>query len=220
MYELPQNEWVVIFYEQTGATRLCPTLDFAKQQIASKTAKQVIYRNATDFKTRHDHMALERFWSVAYKNAKWALPKSATGSLRDYEPTAPNTDTVNLAALFWQMLQDIGDRLAVARVKTDTPKEQYEFKLGAMNDLRADEENYKEKYNNQSRILFEAILENGKQFMTEDEVKKLIYTLVANRELKTKQEPWTVWQYYRPQFMKDGYVLRGGSNKTRQIKAK
>jgi hypothetical protein len=68
-------------------------------------------------------------------------------------------------------------------------------------------------YNKQAKTVFVALLENGRQFLTEEDIKKLIYSLVAERKLLTKQEPWVIFQYYRPQFIKDGYVIRGRAPK-------
>src|SRR5690606_7036716 len=107
-----------------------------------------------------------------------------------------------------QFMQDVGDRLAKATVRGDQGKDHHEIKLGLINDLVESGE-IKSKYNKQAGILLRALLDNGKQFLLEEEIKKMILGLVVSRELKTKQEPWVVWQYYRPQFIKDGYVLRG-----------
>lgn len=208
MHELPQDEWVVIFYKQTGATRLCPTLDFAKHTVTSPHMYDTIYKSPGDFRQRHDHHTLENFWRAVYKNAAWRVPKTATGSLERYEETPPDVGTEEFCKLLWQFMQDVGDRLVKAAVKGDQSKDHHEIKLGLIRELIESGE-IKAKYNKQASILLAALLDYGKQFLLEDEIKRMILGLVASRELKTKQEPWVVWQYYRPQFIKDGYVLRG-----------
>jgi hypothetical protein len=94
------------------------------------------------------------------------------------------------------------------------PKENYQLRVVDMTKLSSDEEAFKNKYNKQARTVFQALLDTGKEFLTEEEIKKAIYRLVAERALKTKQEPWVIFQYYRPQFIKDGYVIRGRKSKT------
>lgn len=214
--ELPLNEWVVIFYPTTGAARLCPTLDFARNVAKSTlTFNKHVYRSPNDFRTRHDHHELERSWVELYKTAAWRFPKTATGHIENYTKTPPDVDTETFCKLLWEFIQDVGDRLTVPQItgsKAET-KEQYQLKLGAMRQLMEDEDAYKKKYNNQARIVFEALYNNYEEFLNENEIKKIILNLVAQRKLKTKQEPWTIFQYYRPQFIKDGYVIRGRAPK-------
>lgn len=211
-FSLPTREWIVIFYPQTGATRLCPSIDFAENTVSSRASFAThAYKSPKDFQTRHDHLTLEKFWSAAYKNAKWSLPKTAIGKLDDYPETPPDLTTEVFAKQLWELLQDIGERMRVARLDTfsNKTKENYELLLGEMKKLIDDEVAFEEKYNNQARIVFTALFDNGKQFLNEEEIKQVIYAIVANRTLKTKQKPWVVFQYYRPQFIKDGYVVRG-----------
>jgi hypothetical protein len=214
--ELPINEWVVIFYPQTGATRLCPTLDFAKNVLTSRASfASNVYKSPKDFRTRYDHAFLENCWRAAYRHASWVLPKTATGTLDKYEATPPDTDTETFCNLLWEFLQDVGDRLTQPRINTDKSKEHYEIKLEAMYQLIDAEKDFKNKYNNQARTVFEALYHNGQQFLDETQIKKLIFELVADRALKTKQKPWVIFQYYRPQFIKDGYIVRGRQPRNR-----
>lgn len=218
MFELPTREWIVIFYPTTGATRLCPTLDFAKNYVNGSTFAKHGYKSPADFRARHDHHALEKMWKELYKSRSWAMPKSAIGKLEDYSPEPPDVGTEEFCKLFWEFLQDVGDRLIAPQMsgtKAQT-KEKYELKLAAMHQLMDDEEAFKEQYNNQARIVFRALFDHGKQFLNEDEIKRIIFTLVAERKLKTKQEPWVIFQYYRPEFIRDGYVIRGRAPKTRE----
>lgn len=213
MHELPQDEWVVIFYPRTGSLRLCPTLDFARHTVSSQHSEKHIYKSPGDFRQRHDHHTLENFWRAVFKQASWHLPKTATGSLEQYGETPPDMDTESFVKRLWQFMQDIGDRLSTPSIKSDKSKSHYEFKLGLMDALSKNEEDFKEKYNNQARTVFMALLNNNEQFMDEDDIKNLILRLVADRKLKTKQKPWVIFQYYRPQFIKDGFVVRGRAPK-------
>lgn len=212
VFELPVNEWVVIFYPTTGSVRLCPTLDFATNMLSAGSAKHHVFKSPKDFRQRFDHTRLEECWRKAYDNAKWSFPKTATGELDLYDREPPDVDTETFVNYFWQFLQDVGDRVQKPRMQAATKtKENYELKFDLMYELISDEEAFKEKYNNQARKVFTALYNNGSQFLLEDEIKKIIYTMVAERQLKTKQKPWVIFQYYRPQFIKDGYIVRGRS---------
>lgn len=213
MSELPLNEWIVIFYPQTGATRLCPTLDFAHKHLKTVVTTN-LYKSPNDFRVKHDHNFLEKCWRTVHARHTDYMPRTATGSIEDHSYDPPDTGTEEFARLLWQLLQDVGERLSVpetggSRNDITSTKENYEFRLADMSQLIGDEEAFKLKYNNQARIVFEALWHKNEQFLDEDEIKKLIYMLVANRSLKTKQKPWVVFQYYRPQFIKDGFVIRG-----------
>lgn len=216
--ELPLKEWVVIFYPTTGAARLCPTLDFARKAVTSDTAfYQHVYKSANDFRVKHDHLTLERCWAELHKMVSWRFPKTAVGKIEDYSPEPPDVDTETFARMLWEFIQDVGDRLRAPQMsgtKSQT-KENYELKLGDMQKLISDTDAYKEQYNNQARIVFSALVDNGEQFLGEDQIKRLILSLVVERKLKTKQEPWVIFQYYRPQFIKDGYIIRGRAPKSR-----
>jgi len=208
-HELPIREWVAIFYPTTGAVRLCPSVDFAKQSISASSFNKHLYKSPNDFRQRHDHATLENCWRLLHKHVSWQFPKTAIGSIDSYSDVPPDTGTEDFCNLFWDFIQDVGDRLQAPQVKTDREKDHYELVIGKMTALVNDLEVFKLTYNKQARTVFKALLDTGKQFLTEEEIKKLIYGLVAQRQLKTKQEPWIIFQYYRPQFIKDGYVVRG-----------
>lgn len=207
-FELPINEWIVLFYPQTGVARLCPSLDFARDHIKS-ASMTTIYRNPQDFKNKHDHFALEKCWRALHKHCQWKMPRTAIGSLSDYDETPPDTSTDAFVRMFWQFLQDVGDRLQAPSDGATKTKEQYELKFKLMDELIRDPFTFDAKYNNQARTVFTALFDHGKQFLEEEEIKYLILKLVADRKLKTNQKPWVIFQYYRPQFIKDGYIVRG-----------
>lgn len=214
MPELPINEWIVIFYPRTGAVRLCPSLDYATQTLSSKSAAQHIYKSPNDFRTRHDHHSLESFWVLLHKHVSWGFPKTAVGSLENYSQQPPDVGTEEFCKLFWNFIQDVGDRLVAPQQEVQRSKEHYELRLSKMKEL-IESEDYKKTYNNQARTVFETLYQENKQFLVEDEIRSLILGLVAARRLKTKQDPWVIFQYYRPQFIKDGFIVRGKASKDR-----
>jgi hypothetical protein len=215
--QLPIDEWIVIFYPQTGVARLCPSLDFAANILSSRSAfASHVFKSPNDFRVRYDHTKLEECWKLLYKSTAHYLPKTAIGKLDDHSPEPPDCGTEEFAKRFWSFIQDVGDRLSTPRMQVmGTPKHNYQLRLADMDKLYEDTEAFKNKYNKQARCVFTALLNEGKEFLTEEEIKKVIYRLVAARELKTKQEPWVIFQYYRPQFIKDGYVIRGRASKSK-----
>lgn len=217
--QLPLKEWIVIFYPNTGAVRLCPTLDFARNTVSGSTYYTNVYKSPNDLRVKHDHATLEKAWKEVYKTASWRFPKTATGKLEDYTATPPDVDTETFSKMLWEFIQDVGDRLMapmMSGTKSQT-KEKYELKLGEMKKLIFDEKAFKEKYNNQARTVFEALYYNNEQFLNEEEIKVIILGLVAERKLKTRQKPWVIFQYYRPEFIKGGFVIRGRVPKTERL---
>lgn len=215
--QLPVDEWIVLFYPQTGAARLCPSIDFAKNSVGAKSFLSNGYKSPADFRFKHDHAKLENCWRLVHEHHSWSMPKTAIGKLEDFSPDPPDCGTEEFCNRLWEFIQAVGDRLTKPRIQVmGKPKEHYELKLALMKDA-VENGTVQEIYNKQARTLFLALLDTGKEFLNEEEIKKLIYGLVAARALKTKQEPWVIFQYYRPQFINDGYVVRGGKpRKSRQ----
>lgn len=53
----------------------------------------------------------------------------------------------------------------------------------------------------QAISMIEIILEDGRERFTEDEMKAVIAEGAAAGQLKTKQDPWRIFQYYRPKLI-------------------
>lgn len=66
------------------------------------------------------------------------------------------------------------------------------------------------RYPRQARIILKAVLATGTAHHTEDDLQKLMLNLIATGQLKTKQDHWRIFQYYRPQYINDGFLIRGG----------
>lgn len=66
------------------------------------------------------------------------------------------------------------------------------------------------RYPRQARIILKAVLATGSAHHTEDELQKLMLNLLSTGQLKTKQDQWRIFQYYRPQYINDGFLIRGG----------
>lgn len=66
------------------------------------------------------------------------------------------------------------------------------------------------RYPRQARIILKAVLATNSAYHSEDELQKLMLNLIATGQLRTKQDHWRVFQYYRPQYINDGFLIRGG----------
>lgn len=211
MYDtvLPPTEWIVVFYPRTGALRLHPSLDAAQHHLSKPAWPLNIYRSPLDFKHRHDHFALEDFWEKVYKNCLWRFPKYAIGTLEEWEPRGPDLPTEEFSYKLWEFFQAVGDRVAKLSIHQTKSRFHYELHLDKMKRLVYDEVEFKNTYNKQQRAIFSRLCEFPSPYLLEDEIRKMMFELVAARRLKTKQDPWLIFQYYRPQFIKDGFISRG-----------
>lgn len=206
---LSPNEWIVVFYPTTGALRLHPSLDAAKHSISPHSWPLHIYRSPLDFKHRHDHFALERFWNLVYKNCLWRMPRLALGNLEDWEPQGPDLPTEEFSYKLWEFFQAVGDRVTKLSIHKTKSRFHYELHLDKMRKLASDEVLFKQTYNKQQRVIFTRLCQMQSPYMMEIDLKKMMLELLASRLLKTKQDSWLIFQYYRPQFIKDGFISRG-----------
>lgn len=75
---------------------------------------------------------------------------------------------------------------------------------------KASESNNAVHMQNQALIVHRAILDyhasSGKEYITEGDVKDLMTNLRDSGKLKTKQDPFRIFQYYRPALIKAGLL--------------
>lgn len=207
--ELPENEWIVVFYPQTCALRLHPTLDAAKQHISRHAWPLYIFKSPRDFQLRFDHFQLEKFWRGINENVTWRPSSHALGPFLPEDATPPDLPTEQFCKELWQYMQRVGDRVVRLFITKTKSKEHYELKLDKMKALIADTEVFKKTYPKQARLILEALSNQPSPYMLEADIEKLMNFLVAQGKIKTKQPAWRLMQFYRPQFIKDGYILRG-----------
>lgn len=209
MNELPDNEWVVVFYPQTGTARLYPTIEAAKQMMSKHGFAVHCYRSPKDFQTRHDHLALEKFWTRLYKTAAWRWPKTARGPMiTEADATPPDCDTERFTHEFWEFIQRVGDRVTRLSVTQTRSKDHYFLNLNKLRELVASED-FKGSYPKQCRVIIERLSKYETPYVLEEELERMMRNLLATAQLKTKQDVWLIFQYYRPQLIKDGLIVRG-----------
>lgn len=210
MTELPEDEWVVVFYPQTGALRLHPTVEAAKQHLSKYGFISHCYKSPKDFQTRHDHFALESFWRKIYDNATWRWPKEALGpKIAESDAAPPDCDTERFTHELWSFMQRVGDRVKKLSVAQTRSKDHYFLNLVRMRELISDEETFKKSYPKQCRVIINRLSKYETPYVLESELERMMLNLLATGQLKTKQDPWLIFQYYRVQLIKDGLVARG-----------
>lgn len=65
-------------------------------------------------------------------------------------------------------------------------------------------------YPRQAQQILNALIARDKAISLESDLEQMMNELVANRTIKTKQDPWRLFQFYRPQFIDDSLIQRGG----------
>ena len=208
--ELTDNEWIVVFYPQTCAVRLFPTIEAARQQLSIAGFVSNVYKSPIDFQRRFDHHQLEKFWVTICKNAEWRWPKYAKGPRlqpQDYE--FPDLGTEAFAKELWALIQRVGDRIIRLSTSQTRSKDHYELNLTKMRELVASED-FKKMYPKQCRIIIERLSRYESPYQLESELERMMKNLFISGILKTKQDSWLIFQYYRVQLIKDGLLNRGG----------
>lgn len=206
---LPDDEWVMVFYPTTGALRLHPSLDAAKHSISRLSWPIHIYKSPLDFQHRFDHLELEKLWAKVYKNVAWRFPRTAVGKVSEADAIPPDAPTDDFVKLMWAFFQRVGDRVTRLSIQQTRSKDHYELHINKMKALIADEQAYKEKYPKQARIIFTRLAQETTPYILEKDLELMMNGLVALGQLKTKQPAWRIFQYYRPQFIDDGFISRG-----------
>lgn len=56
------------------------------------------------------------------------------------------------------------------------------------------------------RILTRAIKDNGGEYVTEEDLKKAVVKAAEEKTLVTRQDPWRIFQYYRPTLLRMGLI--------------
>lgn len=207
--ELPDAEWIVVFYPQTCAIRLFPTLDAARQQLSVAGFYSSVYKAPLDFQKKYDHHQLEAFWTKICKLAEWRWPKYAKGPrLTPQDHEIPDLGTEAFTKELWNLIQRVGDRIIRLSVTQTRSKDHYELNLTKMRELVASE-GFKKMYPKQCRVIIERLSRYDSPYQLESELERMMKNLFVSGQIKTKQDIWLIFQYYRVQLIKDGLVTRG-----------
>lgn len=208
--EMVENEWIVSFYPQTCSIRLFPTIEAARQQLSIHGFATNVFKSPLDFQKRFDHFQLEAFWIKIIENSDWRWPRLAKGPrLEDHEREVPDCGTEAFSHLLWSLIQRVGDRVVRLSVSQTRSKDHYELNLQKMREL-VKLEGFNKLYPKQCRVIIERLSKYESPYQLESELERMMKNLIVQGTLKTKQDPWLIFQYYRKQLMDDGLFSRGG----------
>lgn len=208
-HEMPADEWIVAFYPQTCAIRLYPTVEAARQQLSIHGFAANVFKSPLDFQRRFDHFQLEAFWTKIIEWSDWRWPRLAAGPrLSDHDRIIPDLGTEAFTQELWKLIQRVGDRVVRLSVSQAKSKDHYELNLPKLRELVASED-FKKAYPKQCRIIIERLSRYESPYQLESELERMMKNLVSSGQLRTKQDAWLLMQYYRPQLIKDGLIIRG-----------
>ena len=209
MYDNPDHDWVAVIYPQTGAVRLHRDLESAQQTISWRSWPNYIFKNRNALKA-WSHLDLEVLWVLIYQFTEWRHPRTALGPFLETDHHAPDCGTEELLDRMWDMIQRRCDRVLGPMGSEVRRKTFYEINLDYLRPLAENVAVYKATFNRQARTILSELVSRGKRYYEEEEFRLMMNELVASRTLKTKQDPFLIFQYYRPTFIDYGIVSRGG----------
>lgn len=126
-----------------------------------------------------------------------------------YDPMPEVPDTGDKALDVWELFKKVGDYCGfktVTKAAGTKPKENYLISLDAIAIAKA--AGYY-TYPRQAQIILDTLLAAGQSYYREAELNALMHDLVARRIIKTRQDPWRIFQFYRPQFIDAQLIERG-----------
>jgi hypothetical protein len=210
MSEPTVDDVVAVVYPQTGALRIFATQSLAKMHVAPTELARYGMRSALDMKRSYAHDKLETIWRKLHEHMVWGMPRTAVGPApQESELTPPDCGTDLLADELWALMLRVGDRVTEAATIQRADRSQYHVRRDKIALILDDEEALK-AYPRQCKLILTALYELKDEFVHEDKIKRMMTELALYGGLKTKQDPFLIWQYYRVQLVKDGLVSRGG----------
>lgn len=214
--ERPPGQWVVVLFPQTKAKdysdiRLYPSMDAATNRYAKATRTLHIYGSPGELVHRHGGPTLHKFLvdlvdqfsSVDQRYPKCEIAKdelTANIEIHSSQRQAVGDE-------LWRVCQLVGDKCTGPSVNADDD-EHFKIRIDRMTTPEGREK--WGKFPKQARQIIEALIANAKSIMPESELHKLVSGLVANRIMKTKQDPWRIFAYYAPMFGDAGLLYYPG----------
>jgi len=204
--ERPSGQWVVVLFPQNkikdySDVRLFPTMDAATNRYAKATRTQHIYSSPGEMVHRHGGPVLHKFLVDLVEQYDRPAERYKTCEIGDGELIA-NTEIhsskrTEVADELWRVCQLIGDK-TLGIVSSGDDDDKFKIRIDRMTTPEGRE--IWSKFPKQARQIIEALITNAKSIMTESELQKLVAKLVADRVMKTKQDPWRIFAYYAPMF--------------------
>lgn len=206
------DDVVAVIYPQTGALRVYANMALAKMHVAPSELARYGMRSALDLKRTFAHDRLEVIWRKLFDHMVWGMPKSAVGPAPtglDLDP--PDCGTDLLADQLWDLMLRVGDRINQVTTTQRQSREEYQIYHDKIRALLADEEAAK-AYPKQCKQIMSALLDVKEEFVHESRLKKMMSELVVYGGLRTKQDPFLIFMFYRKRLIDGGLLSRGGES--------
>lgn len=171
------------------------TAEDCEIRYGSVTARRELMFNVEDLTARFDESAIEHV-------------RSHLPLLFDPEPDVP--DTGRLAEDTWALMVRVARRYGYTQVTVEAGTkagDNYRIELDLIQAAKLGE--YR-GYPRQAAIILDALLRAGQQYYHEEDLLLLMNQLVGSGTIRTRQDPWRIFQYYRPQMIDDNIIIRGG----------
>jgi hypothetical protein len=203
--ERPKGSWVVAFFptnahKNYSDVRLFPSMDMALLRYAKSTRTLVIYSNAGEMAHRHSPKTLTKYINDIYAQFDDPYWRYKTAELGDKILVPPDNldqfSKTELADELWEICQIVGDQCRGSAQISDSNEDMYKIRIDRMTSEEG--KAIWSKFPKQARQIIEALIRNGKSVMAEDDLQRLVIKLVADRVMKTKQDPWRIFCYYAP----------------------
>lgn len=212
------DDLVAVVYPQTGALRIYANMALAKMHVAPSELARYGCRSALDLKRNFAHDKLETIWRKLFEHMVWGMPKSAVGPEPTYaDQVVPDCGTDLLADQLWDLMLRVGDRITQVTTTQRQSREEYQLYHDKIRLLLADEDAIK-AYPRQCKQIMNALLDIKEEFVHVSRIRKMMSELVVYGGLKTKQDPFLIWQFYHKRLSDAGLFSRGGDIPDGEIK--
>ncbi len=217
----PDGQWVVALFPQSkikdySGIHLFPSMDAAMARYAKSTRTQNIYSSPGEMVARHSGPTLLKYAKniaaeFGQPDYEW-LPKTSrafkTKEAIEFDNSISEKEREKLAAELWRLCQLVGDQVRGISSYSQDDEDKYKIRIDRLDSLEGRE--IWEKFPKQCRQIVEGLIKLGKSIAEESELQKMVTQLVADRIMKTKQDPWRIFAYYAPMLGDNGFLYYPG----------
>lgn len=217
----PDGQWVVVLFPQSkikdySGVHIFPTMDAATNRYARSTRTQNIYSSPGEMVARHSGATLLKYArgivsEFNQENYDW-VPKTSrlfkTKERLELDPSLTDKDREKLANELWRLCQIVGDQVHGVSSYSQDDEDKYKIRVDRLDSPEGRE--IWEKFPKQCRQIVEGLIKLGKSIAEESELQKMVTQLVADRIMKTKQDPWRIFAYYAPMLGDHGFLYYPG----------
>lgn len=211
------RDWAVVFFPKTGEARLFPTIEriasWYNHSIFANGKHGGVYVNAKQLGANlSDDQLFELFkqWyaRVPAKSSWLAEDRRKRGDdTHKPEPFRVPKTMEKMVAKIWSMIQDKADRVSGVAPQQTNPTASRSLYVVKTKELPGILE---KKLPKQFKIIVKALLDDGRETYTDEDMENFMRDLKRNGVLKTKQDSFLVFRYYAPQLSDLGGIEYAG----------